>query len=85
MITTKRKMCGGHWLYKDGELVGEIWKFTKASKKNKFGLSIGGAFTKLPTVYWRDGKPTNWGAMGIGAPRLQDCVTIAEEYFKENP
>lgn len=82
MITSKQKRYGGHWLLKDGEVVGEIWKFTKPSSKNKFGLSIGGHFTKIPAVYWRDRKPAPFGSTGIGAPRLKDCIEIAEEYFK---
>lgn len=81
MIYAKRKRYGGHWIMRDDERIGEAWKFANGGH---FGMSIGGHFTTLAPVYWRNGKPEKWGQMAISAKRLVDLVAIAEEHFGGN-
>lgn len=78
MITAKKKRWGGHWIMRNGEIIGEAWKF---ARKSGFGMSMGGHFTTIERIYWRNGKPEKWGFMAISAPRLIDLVAIATEYF----
>lgn len=78
MITSKKKRYGGHWIMRDGEKIGEAWKYPRTSG---FGMSIGGNFTDLAPVYWRGEKPAQWGQMTVSAERLIDLVAIAEEHF----
>lgn len=81
VITSKRKRYSGHWVMRGEEVVGEIWKYKIGSK---FGMSLGGYFTTIPLVCWRDGNPAKSGFSSISAPRLLDLLAIAEKYFN-NP
>lgn len=78
MIYAKRKLYSGHWIIRDGVKIGEAWKYPNAIG---FGMSIGGHFTNVKQVYWRNGNPAEFGAMRINAPRLLDLVAIAEKHF----
>ncbi len=78
MIYAKRKRYSGYWIIRDGERIGEAWKYPH---NPGFGMSIGGLHTNIPSVYWRDEKPSKFGFTAIAARRLIDLVAIAEEHF----
>lgn len=78
MITAKKKRWGGHWIMRDGEIIGEAWKM---KGHNEFGMTIGGHFTNLPAVYWRNELPASWGFHVISERRLVDVIAIAEKHF----
>lgn len=80
LITAKRKRYGGHWIMRGDEVIGEAWRYKRGPG---FGMSIGGHFTKLPPVYWRNEAPADWGFVAISGARLQDVVAIAQKYFSQ--
>lgn len=75
MINFKRTISGRVFIYRNGEKIGEIWKFTKSSG---FGLSLTG-------IYFRNSIPNkHWGNPAKGGYKRQmDAKADIENILKQ--